>query len=326
MKIERIEVRENGGPEVMTLVSAELGDVPAGHVRVKHRAIGVNFIDTYHRSGLYALPRPHGIGGEASGVVEAVGADVDRAWIGQRVAYAVGSPGSYATARDVPADRVVPVPDDISDEVAATIMLKGMTAWYLLKRTWPLKAGDDILVHAAAGGMGQFLTQWGTHLGLRVIATVGSQEKVGLAKEAGATDVILYREESVPERVRALTEGHGVHAVLDGVGHDTFYDSLKSLRPRGILITFGNASGPTPEFTAAELAPLGSLYVTRPTLFHYIEDPAELQIAAADVFEMVQKGVLRGGVSSSLPLADAGEMHRRLESRETTGACILVPS
>ena len=322
---QAIQVETHGGPEVMKLVSTQLGEIPAGHARVRHTAIGVNYIDTYHRSGLYPVPTPHGIGGEACGVVESVGEGVDASWVGRRVAYALGAPGSYSSHRDVLATRLVPVPDAISDEVAATAMIKGMTAWYLLKRVWPLQAGDTILVHAAAGGMGLYLTQWATHLGLRVLGTAGSAVKAALAKEAGAAEVILYREEDFAARVRELTDGEGVTAVLDGVGHDTFYGSLKSLKPRGILVTFGNASGQTPEFSAAELAPLGSLYVTRPSLFHYIADDAELQTAAQDVFEMLESGVLHGGVHLSLPLAEAAEVHRRLEARETTGASVLIP-
>lgn len=324
-KVEAIVVREHGGPEVMTLGPLVLDALAAGMARVRHTAIGVNYIDTYHRNGLYPMPLPHGIGGEACGVVEAVGEGVDPALIGQRVAYALGVPGSYATHRDVAANRLVRVPDTIADDVAATAMIKGMTAWYLLKRVWPLHEGDTILVHAAAGGMGLYLTQWATHLGIKVIGTAGSSEKAALAKAAGAAEVILYRDEDFSTRVRELTGGKGVDAVLDGVGHDTFYGSLKSLKPRGILVTFGNASGPTPPFSAAELAPLGSLYVTRPSLFHYIQEDAELQEAARDVFAMLTQGVLRGGAHLSLPLADAAEVHRRLEARETTGACVLIP-
>lgn len=323
--VQAIQVSTYGGPEVLELVELQLGEVPAGMVRVRHRAVGVNFIDVYQRNGLYAAPLPHGVGGEAAGFVEAVGEGVSEGWIGRRVAYAIGDRGSYASARDVPADRVVEVPDGVSDEVAATLMLKGMTAWYLLKRVWPLVEGDTILVHAAAGGVGQLLTQWATHLGMRVIATVGSKEKVALARDAGASDVILYREEDVAERVRALTDGVGVTAAIDGVGHDTFWGSLHSLKRRGILMTFGNASGPAPEFKPGELAALGSLYITRPLLFHYVDEPSELRTAAADVFAMVEAGVLRGGVRLSLPLSEAAEMHRRLEARETVGASVLIP-
>lgn len=323
--IQAIQVSAYGGPEVLELVDLQLGPVPAGMVRVRHRAIGVNFLDVYQRNGLYPAALPHGVGGEAAGVVEAVGEGVSEAWIDRRVAYAIGERGSYASVRDVPADRVVEVPRGISDEVAATLMLKGMTAWYLLKRVWPLVEGDTILVHAAAGGVGQLLTQWATHLGMRVIATVGSQEKVALARDAGATDVILYREEDVEARVRALTDGEGVTAAIDGVGRDTFWSSLRSLKRRGILMTFGNASGPAPEFKPGELASHGSLYVTRPTLFDYVHDPAELRTAAADIFAMVEAGVLRGGVQLSLPLSEAAEMHRRLEARETVGASVLIP-
>lgn len=319
-----IRLATHGGPEVMALVDLPLGAIAAGSVRVRHTAIGVNYIDTYHRSGLYPVDLPHGLGAEAAGIVEAVGDGVDPSLVGQRVAYTVPSPGSYATHRDVPASVVVSLPDAIADDVAATAMVKGLTAWYLLKRAWPLRAGDTILVHAAAGGMGLFLTQWATHLGLRVIGTAGSAAKAAIAKKAGATDVILYREESFPERVLALTNGKGVVAVLDGVGKDTFLGSLQSLQPRGCLVTFGNASGQTPAFSAAQLGPLGSLYVTRPSLYHYIAERSELETGAADVFAMLEQGVLAAPVHLRLPLADAAEAHRRLESRETTGATILV--
>lgn len=320
-----IRLTTHGGPEVMKLVDLTLVDIAHTDVRVRHTAIGVNYIDTYHRSGLYPVEMPHGLGAEAAGVVEAVGSGVDPSLVGKRVAYTVPSPGSYATHRDVPASSVIVLPDDISDDVAATAMVKGLTAWYLLKRAWPLHPGDTILVHAAAGGMGLFLTQWATHLGLRVIGTAGSRAKAALAKEAGATDVILYREESFPERVRALTDGKGVVAVLDGVGKDTFMGSLQSLRTRGCLVTFGNASGQAPEFSAAQLGPLGSLYVTRPSLYHYIQERSELEAGAADVFEMLRQGVLAAPVHLRLPLAEAAEAHRLLESRATTGSTILVP-
>lgn len=323
--IQSIQVHTHGDPTVMRLESVDLGDVQEGMVRVRHTAIGVNYIDTYHRSGLYPVDVPHGIGGEACGVVEAVGKGVDDALLGQRVTYVVGAPGSYATHRDVPADRVVRVPDGIENNVVAASMLKGMTAWYLLKRVWPFKRGDDILVHAAAGGMGLYLTRWATHLGLRVIGTAGSEEKAQLARAAGATDVILYREEEFPARVRELTDGKGVAGVLDGVGHDTFFGSLESLRPRGILVTFGNASGQPPEFSPGQLGPMGSLYVVRPILFHFIAAREDLEEAAADVFDALKNGVLDGTPHLELPLSEAAEMHRRLEARETTGACVLIP-
>lgn len=323
--IQAIQVHAHGGPEVMAFESLPLDQPGEGMVRIRHTAIGVNYIDTYHRSGLYPVELPHGIGGEACGIVEAVGAGVGASLVGKRVAYVLGQPGSYATHRNVPADRVVSVPDGLDDNVVAAAMLKGMTAWYLLKRVWPFQKGDDILVHAAAGGMGLFLTRWATHLGFRVIGTAGSEEKATLARDAGATEVILYREEEFPARVRELTGGKGVAGVLDGVGHDTFIGSLQSLRTRGILITFGNASGQPPEFSPGQLAPMGSLYVTRPSLFHYIEERAELEVAAADVFDALKAGVLDGAPHLKMPLADAAEVHRRLEARETTGACVLIP-
>lgn len=324
-KIHAIEVREHGGPEVMQLVEHTLPTLAAGHARIRHTAIGVNFIDTYHRNGLYPIETPHGIGGEACGVIEAVGEGVDASWIGQRVAYVSPQPGAYATHRDMPVHRLVKVPDGLDDAVVAASMLKGMTAWYLLKKVWPFAAGDDLLVHAAAGGMGLFLTAWGTHLGFRIIGTAGSEEKAKLARAAGATDVILYRENAVPDRVHELTDGKGVAGVLDGVGKDTFFGSLESLQTRGILVTFGNASGPAPEFKPGSLGPLGSLYVTRPSLFHFIAEDADLQEAARDVFEVLQKKIVDGAPHLTRPLSKAAEVHRKLEARETTGACVLLP-
>lgn len=324
-KIQAIEVREHGGPEVMQLVDKTLPTLAPGHVRIRHTAIGVNFIDTYHRNGLYPIDTPHGIGGEACGVIEDIGEGVDPIWMRRRVAYVSAQPGSYATHRDMPVTRVVAVPDGIDDAVVAASMLKGMTAWYLLKKVWPFAPGDDLLVHAAAGGMGLFLCAWGTHLGFRIIGTAGSEAKAKLAREAGATDVILYRETSVPERVRELTDDNGVAGVLDGVGKDTFFASLESLKTRGILVTFGNASGPAPEFKPGTLGPMGSLYVTRPSLFHFIEKDEDLRAAARDVFEVLQKGIVDGAPHLTLPLSKAEAVHRKLEARETTGACVLIP-
>ena len=322
----RIQVYEHGGPEVMKVETFALGDVPAGHVRVESHAIGVNYIDTYHRSGLYPNALPHGLGTEVAGVVVEAGEGVDPAWVGRRVVgYTSPTPSAYATHVDLSPDRLVQLPESISFEVAATAIVKGLTAWYLLRRTWPLAAGDSILVHAAAGGVGLYLTQWASHLGLRVIATAGSAEKAALAKAAGADEVILYREEDFPARVRELTNGEGVAYVCDGVGHDTFMGSLQSLRVRGCLATFGNASGSAPEFSAAALAPLGSLYVTRPSLFHYIADPKELQAGADEFFELLQSGVLKAHIGLRRPLDDAAEVHRALEARETTGAVVLIP-
>lgn len=325
LNIQAIRVETHGGPDVMQMREVPLEPPAKGMARVRHTAIGVNYIDTYHRNGLYPIERPHGIGGEACGYIEAVGEGVATELLGKRVAYVVGEPGSYATHRNVPVDRLVEVPDDLEDTVVAASMLKGMTAWYLLKRVWPFQKGDDLLVHAAAGGMGLLLTRWGSHLGFRIIGTAGSEEKAALAKEAGATDVILYRKQNVPERVRELTGGKGVAGVLDGVGKDTFFGSLESLRTRGILVTFGNASGPAPEFSPGQLGPMGSLYVTRPSLFHFIAAREDLEHAAHDVFHALQLGVIDGTPHRIEPLANAAEVHRLLEARQTTGACVLVP-
>lgn len=322
---QRVRIHAHGAPEVMQLEAQELGPLAAGHVRVRNRAIGVNYIDTYHRSGLYPNPLPHGLGTESAGDAESLGEGVDASWLGARVAFTSPVPCSYATYVDVPVERLVRIPASIDYEVAATAMVKGLTAWYLLCRTWPVKAGDTVLIHAAAGGVGLYLTQWAKHLGLRVLATVGSAQKATLATEAGADAVILYREENFAERVRELTAGKGVALVLDGVGKDTFMGSLQSLQVRGCLATFGNASGPTPEFSPAVLGPMGSLYVTRPSLYHYIADPAELKAGADAFFSLVERGVLKAQIGLRRPLRDVVEVHRLLESRATTGACVLIP-
>lgn len=324
-KATQVRVHAHGGPEVMALEDVELAPLAPGMVRIENRAIGVNYIDTYHRSGLYALPLPHGIGSESAGDVVALGEGVDPAWLGARVAVKTKTPCSYATHVDAPVGSFVRIPDGISYEVAATGMIKGLTAWYLLRRTWPVKSGDTVLIHAAAGGVGLYLTQWAKHLGLRVLATVGSQEKATLAKDAGADEVILYREEDFAERVRALTGGVGVDYVCDGVGKDTFFGSLKSLKPRGCLATFGNASGPTPEFSPAQLGPMGSLYVTRPALDHYIADPAEFAAGAEEFFGLVNSGILRVNIHQRFTLKDVVQVHQKLEARATTGASVLIP-
>ncbi len=323
----RIVVREFGGPEVLRLESYEPPAPGPGEVRVRHRAVGLNFIDVYFRTGLY--PPPDGLpftpGLEASGVVEALGEGVVDVAVGQRVAYGTGPLGAYADLRIMPADRLVAIPEEISDEVAAAMMLKGMTARYLLKQTYAVKPGDTILVHAAAGGVGLILCQWAKHLGATVIGTVGSREKAEIARAHGCDHPIVYTEEDFAARVKEITGGEGLPVVYDGVGRATFLKSLDCLRPRGLMVSFGNASGPVENFDLGILNRKGSLYVTRPSLFHYTATRAELEACAGDVIEMVRRGIVRIEVEQRFPLERAAEAHRALESRRTVGATVLIP-
>ncbi len=323
MKAIRFET--TGGPEVLSLTDVELPPPGPGFVRVRHKAVGLNYIDTYHRNGLYPVHLPSGLGLEAAGTVEAVGEGVKRFKIGDRVAYASGPLGAYAEANNVPEARAVAVPANISDEIAAGALLKGMTAQYLLKRTYAVKACDTILFHAAAGGVGLIACQWAKALGARVIGTVGSQEKAEIARAHGCDEIILYRTEDVPKRVKELNGGVGVPVVYDGVGRATFMGSLDSLRPRGLLVSFGNASGPVTGVELGILATKGSLYVTRPTLVHYTATTAELDETAADFFAAVATGAVKVEMAQRYPLADAAKAHRDLEARETIGASLLIP-
>lgn len=323
MKAVRFE--KTGGPEVLRLADIQLPPPAPGFIRVRHKAIGLNFIDTYHRSGLYPVALPSGLGLEAAGSVEAVGEGVSRFKTGDRVAYCTGPIGAYAEENNVAAGRAVLLPARVDFEMAAAGLLKGMTAQYLLKRTYPLKAGEAVLVHAAAGGVGLILCQWAKALGARVIGTAGSEEKATLARANGCEDVILYRTEDVAGRVRELTNEAGVSVVYDGVGKSTFMASLDSLRPRGLLASFGNASGPVTGVDLGTLAAKGSLYVTRPTLFHYTATTEELDQTAEDLFAAIAKGFVRIEIGRRYPLAEATRAHRELESRETTGANILRP-
>lgn len=322
--MKAIRFEKTGGPEVLKLENIELPPPPPGFVRVRHSAIGVNFIDTYHRNGLYPVQLPSGLGLEAAGVVEAAGEGA-RFGPGERVAYASGPIGAYAEANNVPATRVVKIPAGVSDEVAAASLLKGMTAQYLLKQTYRVTAGETILVHAAAGGVGLILCQWAKALGARVIGTAGSPEKADLAKSRGCDEVILYRTEDVARRVKELTGGMGVPVVYDGVGKMTFVASLDSLRMRGLLVSFGNASGPVEPFSPLLLQQKGSLYLTRPTLFHYTASTEELDACAADFFEAVLSGKVRIEIGQRYALAEAARAHGELEARETVGAGILLP-
>lgn len=319
-----VRFERTGGPEVLELVEVDTPQPKAGQVRVRHEAIGINFIDTYHRTGLYPVKLPCIPGGEAAGIVDAVGEGVTQVKVGDRVAYSGGF-GAYAEANVVAADRVVHVPDGIDSRLAAAILLKGMTTEAFLCRTYPVKAGETILVHAAVGGVGQIMTQWAKAIGATVIATVGSEAKAAKARELGADHVILYRDQDVAAEVRRITGGKGVPVVYDSVGKDTFEGSIGSLARRGLFITFGNASGPIPPFAPARLAQGGSLYMTRPTLFDYIVTPEELAASAKAVFDMVSSGKVKIEVGQTFALSDARKAHEALESRSTVGASLLIP-
>ena len=321
-----ILIRSTGGPEVMDWAPMDVPPPAAGEVRIHHTAVGVNFIDVYDRTGLYPMALPGRLGREGAGIVEAVGSGVRTLKVGDRVAYTSTVPGSYAEARNMPADRVVRLPEAISDEQGAAMMLKGLTAQYLLRGTYRVKRGDAILVHAAAGGVGLILVQWAKRLGAVVIAVVGSESKAELVRRYGADEVIVTPREDLVTRVREITQGQGVPVVYDSVGHDTFYPSLDCLRRRGLMVTYGNASGPVPAFSPLELSRRGSLFVTRPTLFHYIATRAELQKAASELFRIVAEGGVEIVVGQRFALANAAEAHHALESRRTTGSTVLTVS
>jgi len=319
-----VRFHQTGGPEVLRYEDVDVGDPGAGEVRVRHVAVGLNFADTYFRTGLYPGPTPSGLGVEAAGVIEAVGPGVEGFAAGDRVAY-TGSPlGAYSTARVMPAGSLVKLPDTIAFETAAAMMMRGLTSSYLLRRIWPLKEGDTILLHAAAGGVGLIVSQWAKLLGLTVIGTVSSEAKAELARAHGCDHIIRYDHEDVAERVRALTGGAGVPLVLDSVGKDTFEGSLNSLKRRGLLVCFGTASGPQPPIQAMQLAMKGSLYVTRPALADYIADPAERADLAGELFGHVAAGRIKIEVNQHYDLADAARAHRELEGRKTTGSSIFV--
>jgi len=320
-----IRIQSTGGPDVMQWEEVAVGEPGPGEARVRHTAIGVNYIDTYQRSGLYKLPLPSGMGSEAAGVVEAVGANVDWVKPGDRVAYSGGPIGAYSTVRVMPADRLVKIPAGIDDRTAATLMLKGMTVQYLFRQTKRLEAGDTILFHAAAGGVGLLACQWARALGVKMIGTVGSDDKAALARENGCAETIVYTRENFVERVKALTGGKGVPVVYDAVGKDTFMGSLDCLSPRGLLVSFGNASGAIPPFDILLLSQKGSLYVTRPTLFTYANSRTAIQAMADEMFALVLSGKIKSEARQTFALKDAVDAHRALESRVTTGATVLLP-
>lgn len=323
--MKAIRISETGGPEVMKLVDVDVPKPGPGEVRVRQTAIGLNYIDTYHRSGLYPVPLPSGIGLEAAGVVEELGPGVSNLKVGDRIAYGVGAIGAYADMRNLPANRVTKLADGISDETAAGMMLKGMTVRYLLRATYKVQPGETILLHAAAGGVGLILSQWAKALGATVIGTVGSEEKVKTAREHGCDHVINYSTENTVERVKEITGGKGVPVVYDGVGQSTLMTSLDCLKPRGLLVSFGNASGPVKSLDLGLLAARGSLYVTRPTLMTYTASDADLKETADDLVQMVASGKVKIPVNQRYRLADAVEAHRDLESRKTTGTTVLLP-
>nr|WP_321455091.1 quinone oxidoreductase [uncultured Cohaesibacter sp.] len=321
----RIEIDAHGGPEQMKLVEREIPALQPGQVLVRHEAVGVNFIDTYHRTGLYSLPMPTGLGGEAAGLVEAVGAGVSHIKAGDRVGYCSGPIGSYATHNIILADKAVPLPTSITAKQAASSLLKGLTVQYLIRQIYPVKQGDTVLFHAAAGGVGQIAVQWLKAIGATVIGTVGSDEKAELVKGLGCDHVINYRTESVPERVLEITDGAKLPVVYDGVGKDTFEDSLDCLRPRGLMVSFGNASGAVTGVNLGILASKGSLMVTRPTLAHFIPTRQALEAASHDLFSAMAAGSIKIAEPKEYALADAAKAHIDLQSRKTTGSLVLIP-
>lgn len=320
-----VRFHRTGGPEVLQVEEVALGDPGPGEARVRHQAIGLNYVETYYRSGLYPLTLPSGLGNEAAGTVEAVGQGVTEVQPGDRVAYATGPLGAYSDVRIMPAERLVKLPRGISFEQAAAMMLKGLTANYLLRRSYRVQSGDTILIHAAAGGVGLIVCQWAKALGATVIGTAGSEQKAALAKAHGCDYPLVYTQEKFPERVKALTGGEGVSVVYDSVGKDTFLDSLACLRSFGMMVSFGQSSGAVPPFDIGELSRRGSLFLTRPTLVHYAARREDLIRMAAELFEVVQSGKVKIEIGQRYPLREAAQAHRDLESRRTTGSTILLP-
>lgn len=320
-----IRIESTGSPAVMQWQS--MPDDPPGpeEILVRHEAVGLNFIDVYHRNGLYDLPLPSGLGLEAAGVVERLGQGVNDFNIGDRVAYTNAGIGAYTTARALPAAKAVKLPDSVDTDTAAAVMLKGLTAQYLLRRTYPVQPGDNVLIHAAAGGVGQLLSQWARHLGATVIGTVGSTEKAHLAERCGCEHVVLYREEDFAERVREITSGQGVQAVYDSVGKATFERSLDCLAQLGTMVSFGNASGAVPAFSPTMLVARGSLFFTRPKLMDYIAGREDLVRSSAELFGLIGAGTLKVRIGQRYPLQEAARAHRELEARQTTGSSLLIP-
>jgi len=321
-----IRIHETGGPDAMQWEDVEIGTPGPGEIRIRHEAVGLNYIDVYFRTGLYPAPSlPFSPGMEGAGVVDAVGEGVDSLAVGDRIAYAAPPVGAYAEERLMPAEKVVKIPAGIDSSQAAAMMLQGMTVEYLLRRTCPVRSGDTILFHAAAGGVGLIACQWARHLGATVIGTVGNDEKAELARAHGCDHPIVYTRENFTERVRELTDGAGVPVVYDAVGRDTFEGSLDCLQPRGMLVSFGQSSGKIDPFDVGILSAKGSLYITRPTLMTYTASRADLEASARALFDVVGSGAVRITVNQTFPLADAAAAHRALESRRTTGSTVLMP-
>ena len=324
MKTHAIRIHEFGGPDVLRWEEVDLPEPAPGEARIRHTAIGLNLIDTYHRSGLYPLELPTGVGSEAAGVVEALGDDVSGIAVGDRVVYTGRPADAYTERRNFDASRLVRIPDGMSDDIAAAVLLKGLTAWYLLRRSYRVQAGDPLLLYAAAGGVGSLASQWARKLGATVIGVVSTSEKAALAKSQGCDHVIMA-DDDVAARTRALTNGRGVAAVYDSVGKDTFMASLDCLRPHGTMVSFGNASGPVEPFAPAELAKRGSLYVTRPILFDFIAARDDLLAACDELFAFLSSGGVEVRVGQTYALAEAAQAHRDIEARKTTGSTILRP-
>ena len=321
-----IRIHEYGAPEVLRWEEVTVADPARGELRIRHTAIGLNYIDIYHRTGLYPLPAlPCTLGMEGAGIVEALGEGVEDFKVGDRVAYASPPVGAYAEVRLLAADRMVALPDDIDDQTAAAMMLQGMTAQYLLHRTYRVRPGDPLLIHAAAGGVGLILSQWARALGAQVIGTVGNDEKAELALAHGCHHVIVYTRDDFVGRVREITAGQGVAVVYDSVGKDTFMGSLDCLRPLGMLVSFGNASGAVPAFEPSILSAKGSLFLTRPTIMHYTAHRHDLLDSANELFDVVRSGAVKIAVRQTYPLAEAAQAHRDLAARKTTGSSVLLP-
>lgn len=323
--VQAIRIHATGGPDVLQYETVEVGAPGPAEARVRHTAIGVNYVDTYNRSGAYPLTLPSGLGSEAAGVVMAVGAGVDYLKPGDRVAYCVGPQGAYSQERVMPADRLIKLPQGIDDKTAATLMLKGLTVQYLFRQTYVLKAGETILFHAAAGGVGLIACQWARALGVTMIGTVGSDAKAELARANGCAHTIVYTRENFVDRVKEITGGKGVPVVYDSVGKDTFPGSLDCLATRGLFVSFGASSGPITTFNLGMLAPRGSLYATRPTLFTYAAKRADMLAMADDMFALVLAGKIKSEPRQTFALKDAADAHRALESRKTIGATVLIP-
>lgn len=325
MKANAIRIQSFGGPEVLEWTEVDVPDPGQGEAQIRHTAVGLNFIDTYHRTGLYPVDLPTGLGSEAAGIVEAVGPGVTDVSVGDRVVYTGGPADAYGELRNFSAWQLMPIPKDISDEQAAAVLLKGLTAWYLLRRSYRVQKDDAVLLYAAAGGVGSLASQWGTHLGAKVIGVVSTDEKAELARANGCEHVIMADDNDVPGAVKKLTGGAGVAAVYDSVGRDTFFASLDCLRPHGTMVTFGNSSGPVDPFAPSELAKRGSLYVTRPILFDFVDTRERLLYACDELFEVVASGAVKISIGQTYALKDAANAHRDLEARKTTGSTILLP-